>query len=407
MSSRRSSSCKSLQSAASSNTSAKSEEKERTTGLLTCLFAFLIYQPIFAALLSWAEGTTYGQSLYVCIQIAATVGFGDIPPQTDAGKLIIIIGGLGAIPQVLISLQFLGMTLFHFVECALDRTGLVSCAKGKFTLPKYVFCAALFLCYMFCCVALFKFYEADWTWVDCIYFVFVCFSTVGFGDYIPSDWTGPEADIGPYQVMQAFFFLFGLAFMAMIFNLIMLAHEKVENAAANVGFHVLKSITNNHNDGIAVIRKKFFAMMYIHAGESWEDLFDLLDSDETGDIDFEEFVTFSRNMLQLSEAAVSDEQLKQLFEAVDVDGSGGLVPEELARFLDEGTGPPNKASRRKEDKENKTVEKTTVTVEKTTIEITAVETVCSFEVGKTHPFQPDDDQSERSSVPSVASVPAR
>ena len=58
--------------------------------------------------------------------------------------------------------------------------------------------------------------EPSWSYLDCTYYVFISWTTIGLGSYIPGDGpeTQPFTDI--YKTSVALFLLAGLVFMALI-----------------------------------------------------------------------------------------------------------------------------------------------------------------------------------------------
>lgn len=71
------------------------------------------------------------------------------------------------------------------------------------------------------------------------------------------------------------------------------------------------------------IRKKLYAASYASGGQGqdWLKLFNAADKDNSGSLGFEEFRIAVRKGARLSPTIVSDIELKQIFTAMDVDGS--------------------------------------------------------------------------------------
>eukprot|EP01047_Picozoa_sp_COSAG01_P001992 COSAG01_NODE_49_length_31891_cov_29.945773_34_plen_155_part_00 len=71
------------------------------------------------------------------------------------------------------------------------------------------------------------------------------------------------------------------------------------------------------------IRKKLYAASYAAGGQGqdWLKLFKTVDKDKSGSLGFDEFRIAVRKGARLSPTVVSDIELKQIFTAMDVDGS--------------------------------------------------------------------------------------
>jgi hypothetical protein len=69
------------------------------------------------------------------------------------------------------------------------------------------------------------------------------------------------------------------------------------------------------------IRRKLYAASYAAGGQDWHKLFQSVDKDKSGELGFPEFRTAVRKGAKLSPTVVSDNALRVLFKAVDMDGS--------------------------------------------------------------------------------------
>ena len=70
-------------------------------------------------------------------------------------------------------------------------------------------------------------------------------------------------------------------------------------------------------------------------GPDWTELFGRLDKDSSGVLSLEELRGAVRGLFRLPESVVPDGMVEAFFRAVDRDGSGGIVLEELVRFMSE------------------------------------------------------------------------
>jgi Ca2+-binding EF-hand superfamily protein len=84
---------------------------------------------------------------------------------------------------------------------------------------------------------------------------------------------------------------------------------------------------------------------YSISGFSPQKLFDTVDRDRSGELDFDEFRSALRNEGQITPAVMSDEELAGLFHAADSDGGGTVSIDELTTFV-WGTAVTQGAQRR-------------------------------------------------------------
>lgn len=86
-------------------------------------------------------------------------------------------------------------------------------------IPIYM-CLIVIVTYLIAVASLFKFWEA-WSWLKAIYFCFITFSTIGFGDIVPGHRSlgGDSVEDGYKAGLCAVTVLFGLVIMSMCFNL--------------------------------------------------------------------------------------------------------------------------------------------------------------------------------------------
>lgn len=99
---------------------------------------------------------------------------------------------------------------------------------NKVSVPIYV-CLLLMLGYIALGTLVFRLSE-DWDTLICLYFCFITLSTIGFGDYVPGtlDKIGSEEKM----VLCALYLVFGLALIAMCFDLI---QEEAKNKLRRLG----------------------------------------------------------------------------------------------------------------------------------------------------------------------------
>uniref|UniRef100_A0A5F8GVH7 Potassium channel domain-containing protein n=1 Tax=Monodelphis domestica TaxID=13616 RepID=A0A5F8GVH7_MONDO len=166
-------------------------------------------------------------SLFFVGSIVSTIGYGILCPKTTGGQLFCVIFAFFGIPLNIIFLQHVGKALSRLsaklVKC-LNRqemnekksrflTLLIFLMSGIiifFGLPPFVFCST-----------------EGWTYNEGLYFTFITLSTVGFGDYVVGGQPGRKY-FPYYRTLMAVWIFFGLAWIALLFNLLARFLEETE-----------------------------------------------------------------------------------------------------------------------------------------------------------------------------------
>jgi Ca2+-binding EF-hand superfamily protein len=93
------------------------------------------------------------------------------------------------------------------------------------------------------------------------------------------------------------------------------------------------------------IRSKLRAAAYTSKGINWKKLFQFYDRDNSGNIGELEFKRLLRSDAKLSKTMLSDADIKDLFNAVDVDGSGEIDFREFHAWVGDLPGSGNEATK--------------------------------------------------------------
>jgi hypothetical protein len=112
------------------------------------------------------------------------VGYGNMAPHTELGKVIVIAYALIGIPLTFLMLQGLGQQLTHLSD---KVNNLKLCSKRP-DLNKYLNMVIIILIGVSLLFVgpTFLFMNVEgWRMMDAIYYCFVTLSTIGFGDFIP------------------------------------------------------------------------------------------------------------------------------------------------------------------------------------------------------------------------------
>ena len=109
-------------------------------------------------------------------------GFGHLAPSTTFGRLFCMIYALMGIPLSLVVVSHLGRHLYQVSQRWFSHTWLND--RKWLVLLVYMFVGGLF--FIWITAVLFSYIEA-WEYIDSVYFSFITLSTIGFGDFVPSE----------------------------------------------------------------------------------------------------------------------------------------------------------------------------------------------------------------------------
>ncbi|KAM6969850.1 potassium channel subfamily K member 13 [Aplochiton taeniatus] len=195
----------------------------------------------------------FSGALYFVGTVVSTIGFGMTTPATIPGKIFLIFYGLiGCAATILFFNLFLEriITMLAYImrwchERRLHRSGVgVSSAGGgggedpcseEDSLEGWkpsVYYVMLILCVasvlIACSASTLYCSMEDWSYVDSLYFCFVAFSTIGFGDLVSSQRLHYEAQ-GAYRLGNCLFILMGVCCIYSLFNVISIVIKQTLN----------------------------------------------------------------------------------------------------------------------------------------------------------------------------------
>ena len=136
-------------------------------------------------------------------------GYGNITPRTTAGRVVCILYALFGIPLTCLTLKSIGENLLDAIVAVMARIKQrirerISCpetctrhAIGRG--PVLVLNVCLWLLTLVGLSILGQF-RRSWTFLESLYFCFITFSTIGFGDYVPFP-EGAMHEFADYVVM--------------------------------------------------------------------------------------------------------------------------------------------------------------------------------------------------------------
>ncbi|XP_067847969.1 potassium channel subfamily K member 10-like [Heptranchias perlo] len=164
-----------------------------------------------------------GSAFFFAGTVITTIGYGNIAPSTEGGKIFCILYALFGIPLFGFLLAGIGDQLGTIFGKSIARVEKVFRKKQVSQTKIRVISTILFIlagCLVFVTIPaiIFKHIEG-WTTLDSIYFVVITLTTVGFGDYVAGgniaihyrEW---------YKPLVWFWILVGLAYFAAVLSMI-------------------------------------------------------------------------------------------------------------------------------------------------------------------------------------------
>ncbi|ELR56462.1 Potassium channel subfamily K member 12, partial [Bos mutus] len=189
-------------------------------------------------------------AFYFVGTVVSTIGFGMTTPATVGGKAFLIAYGLfGCAGTILFFNLFLEriISLLAFImracrERQLRRSGLLpatfrrgsalseaDCLAGwKPSVYHVLLILGLFAVLLSCCASAMYTSVEGWDYVDSLYFCFVTFSTIGFGDLVSSQHAAYRNQ-GLYRLGNFLFILLGVCCIYSLFNVISILIKQVLN----------------------------------------------------------------------------------------------------------------------------------------------------------------------------------
>ena len=203
----------------------------------------------------WEYSWTYSKALLFTITIMTTIGYGNIFPTTNTGRMFCIVYALVGIPLLLVFMANVGDLLGATLKWIYSR---VCCAWCRATRKKnqmmnrdyseelyelndrteiveipIIICLILIVGFLFIGAFVFSSWEG-WSLGTAFYFCFISLTTIGFGDKVPlKSFLHYDEGAEPFMkmVFTLAYIIFGIALVSMC---IQLMQEKMMATIASV-----------------------------------------------------------------------------------------------------------------------------------------------------------------------------
>ncbi|XP_074764973.1 potassium channel, subfamily K, member 16-like [Athene noctua] len=169
----------------------------------------------------------FSNSFFFAGTVVSTIGYGTLRPKTAGGQIFCVFFALFGIPLNIVFLHRVGKMLSLLCK----KLGKFLYEKGmrkkKIKFLTLLFFLATGILVFLCLPSLFFQITEGWSYSEGIYFAFITLSTIGFGDYVVGKQPGRNY-FSYYRTLVAIWILFGLAWIALLFNLLTTVLEDTE-----------------------------------------------------------------------------------------------------------------------------------------------------------------------------------
>lgn len=203
---------------------------------------------------------TYYNSFFFALTTLSTIGYGNLSPTSNHGKIWVIIYSLIGIP-------FNGIVLTHLGDFFGSKFLRAHHRYKNHTYESRITLIIDILIYLIPGMAVFILapsvifiYYENWTFIESIYYSFVSLTTIGYGDFV----AGQTPSTSPYEIFYKIFLIvwimFGLGYLVMILGFISRAMRsekinKLERKVAQTLKHTQSKIWNEFVHDVHYLRR--------------------------------------------------------------------------------------------------------------------------------------------------------
>ncbi|CAF0833688.1 unnamed protein product [Rotaria sp. Silwood1] len=201
-----------------------------------------------------AKQWTFPGAFYFSTLVVTLIGYGHTTPKTIGGKIFCMAYTVAGVPLNLIMFQSTGERLNAIISFVLSHLKrLLGFRRHKVSSFELIAIEFGMTTMLILGGSLVFSKQEKWTYFESIYYSFVTFWTIGFGDLVPlaSVQRSGESIYSRwgYFVFTVSFILFGLAIMASSLNLLVLRLARFQSETSTSGVSAL--LTRNEEDLIA------------------------------------------------------------------------------------------------------------------------------------------------------------
>eukprot|EP00794_Sanderia_malayensis_P020334 gene20334-22334_t len=191
---------------------------------------------------------TFYSSLYFCGSVVTTIGYGHMTPKTVPGRVIVMFYAIIGIPLNLWTLKVMGDTITSLLSKLISRIEKKIFKIHNEThlkLKVVAAMAALNIAMLLLGGAMYKWSE-NWTYLEGVYYCFIVYSTIGFGDLVPSEGhtVGRSNNDIVMMFVKAFNLITGLSLLSSLLSSIIHAADDIRVAFPKVTIHEMLKKNN-------------------------------------------------------------------------------------------------------------------------------------------------------------------
>jgi len=129
---------------------------------------------------------TFAPTVIFCLTVVTTIGYGYMYPVTDEGRGFCIFFALVGIPLFMACLAVYAQHTANFIRWVCKKLRKLCGGQENDNEKVQQIVTLLFCIAVICIFSGYLSYKEDWSYFDSVYFTFISFTTIGFGDLYPA-----------------------------------------------------------------------------------------------------------------------------------------------------------------------------------------------------------------------------